>query len=98
MAARRSLGGAMRVAAAAFVALVRVPPTMVERVSSTRLYAGLQPLVTSISNLVPFALFDIVVGFVLVAYFALAVRDVVRGRGVWRRLGPIFARAIVWSA
>src|SRR6266545_1192554 len=47
------------VGAALGAAFVRLPPALVERVYSTHLYAGVQPLLTSLSNLMPFALFDL---------------------------------------
>ncbi len=43
-------------------------------------------------------MFDLVIVVVIVAYVALALRDVVRMRGWWRELWSILARAVVWSA
>jgi Protein of unknown function (DUF3810) len=83
---------------AAIAALVHVPASIVERLYARRIYAGLQPLVTSISNLVSFPLFDLLAALVVVAYVSLAVRDLVRIRGRWRALWSIVARTAVWSA
>ena len=49
------------VAAAIAAALVRLPPSIVERMYSAHVYTGVQPLLTSFSNLAPFALFDLLV-------------------------------------
>ena len=46
------------VATALAGALVPLPPTLVERLYSTRVYSALQPLITSASNRVPIALLD----------------------------------------
>jgi len=86
------------VAAATGAALVRLPPTMVERLYSAHVYAGVQPLLTSISNLAPFALFDVLVAIVAVSWIALGVRDLVRVKGRLRALALIVWRGIVWSA
>src|SRR6266511_3323129 len=86
------------VAAAAIAALVRLPPPLVERVYSTRVYAGLQPLLTSLSNLSPLALFDVLVLIVVPAFTGLAVRDLRRTRGWSRRIARLAQRALVWAA
>ena len=53
------------VAVAAVAAVAPIPPPFVERWYSRRLYASLQPLVTALSALVPFALLDVAVGAIL---------------------------------
>ncbi len=61
---------AWTVVAAAVFALVPVSPSFVERWYSTGLYPRIQRLLTPISNLVPFALFDLLTvgGLVLVVW------------------------------
>ena len=86
------------VAAAIGAAFVRLPPTFVERFLRARLYAGMQPLLTSMSNLAPFALFDLLVLGVVVSWFALGARDLVRVKGRVRALALIAWRGIVWAA
>ena len=86
------------VAAAVAAALVPLPPRIVEQLYSARLYAGLQPLLTSASNLMPLALFDLLLVATVGAWIALAVRDLVR---VHRRRVAIVLitwRTIVWGA
>src|SRR5438552_3302096 len=86
------------VAAAAGAALVPLPAAIVERLYSTRLYLGIQPLLTSLSNLAPFALFDGLVLVAAVSWIALSTRDVRSVKGRLRALAVIAWRAIVWSA
>ena len=86
------------VALAVGAALVPLPPAAVDRLYTARVYAWLQPLVTSLSNLSPFPVFDFVIGGLAAAWMAFAVRDLVctprRVRAVFR----ILARTVVWSA
>ena len=86
------------VAAAIGAAFVRLPPVFVERFYSARVYAGMQPLLTSMSNLAPFALFDLLVSGVVVSWFALGARDLARVKGRLRALALIAWRSIVWAA
>jgi hypothetical protein len=86
------------VAAAIGAALVRLPPSMVERLYSAHLYTGVQPLLTSLSNLAPFALFDLLVAAVAVSWIALGAHDFVSVKGRLRALVLIIWRSMVWSA
>jgi len=86
------------VAAAIGAAFLPLPAGMVERLYSAKLYAGAQPLVTSASNLTPFALFDLFVLAVSTSWIVLAARDLARVKGRIRALAVIAWRAIVWSA
>jgi hypothetical protein len=86
------------VAAAIGAAFVRLPPALVERLYSAHVYAGTQPLLTSLSNLAPFALFDLLVPGVVVSWIALGARDLVQVKGRLRALALIVWRGIVWSA
>ena len=79
-------------------ALAPLPPFAVDRWYSARIYAGIQPVVTSVSNLAPFALLDVFISVVGILWIVLAVRDL---RGAGRRLRAvrlIAARTVVWSA
>jgi uncharacterized protein DUF3810 len=86
------------VAAALGAAFVRLPPALVERVYSTHLYARIQPLLTSLSNLLPFALFDLLSLTLAVLWIGLAARDLVRVNGRLRAFALIVWRTMVWSA
>lgn len=86
------------VAAAAGAALAPLPPRAVERWYSARVYASIQPLVTSFSNLAPFALFDLLLAAIAVSWIALAARDLLRARRRWRGALRILARTMVWTA
>jgi len=88
------------VAAAAGLLLAPIRPAFVERWYSTGVYLRWQPLVTRVSNRVPFAVFDLVLAAVLIivlAIIALAVRTLKRGQG-WRALGTAALRLLTVSA
>ncbi len=86
------------VIAAAAAALVPLPATLVERVYSTRLYPALQPPLTSLSNLAPFALFDGLLLVVALSWIVLSVRDLRTVKGRLRAVVVILWRTIVWVA
>jgi hypothetical protein len=86
------------VVVAAIAALVPVPAAAVDRWYAGGVYAALQPLVTSISNLAPFALFDVLVAVVGIAWIARAFRDLWRRGGRRRGAVRIATRTVVWSA
>src|SRR6478752_4254496 len=79
-------------------AVLPLPAAAVQRWYAGPVYGTLQPLLTSASNLVPFALLDALIACVGAAWIALAVRDLKAPRQ--RRLGAlrIVIRTIVWSA
>ena len=83
---------------AAAGALAPLPAAAVDRWYSAGLYATLQPMLTSLSNLAPFALFDGLVALVAIAWLALAARDLRRPEAPLRRGLRIATRTIVWSA
>lgn len=69
-------------------ALAPIAPATVERVYSRAVYATLQPLVTSVSSLLPFAVFDVLMGFALVWLIVRCLRlRRVAGAQRWRALG-----------
>lgn len=75
---------------AAAAAIAPLPPQLVETAFSTRLYPSIQHVVTPLTNLLPIAVFDLL----LVAAFAIVVVQLVRGVGRARRerrVAPIFA-------
>lgn len=84
------------VAAAFAAALVPVPARIVEHWYSLRIYAQLQPRMTSASNLVPFALLDVVIAIVVALWIILAVKEAVRSGA--RAFPGIAVRSVVWSA
>jgi hypothetical protein len=86
------------VAAAVGAVFVPLPVALVERVYSTHLYPGIQPLLTSLSNLAPFALFDGLAIAVVLSWIVLGVRDLRSVKGRLRAAAVILWRAIVWSA
>jgi hypothetical protein len=81
-------------------ALTPVSSQFVERVYSNRLYASLQPALTSVSNLAGIALIDLLLVVTVAAWLLLAVRDFSRSPQESRRriLGRIGLRTLAWSA
>ncbi|MBI3403229.1 MAG: DUF3810 family protein [Acidobacteria bacterium] len=75
-------------------ALAPVPAMLVDRFYTRGPYRFLQALLTSASNLAPFALFDVLLIAVAVAWTVLATRDV-RRSGL-RGVVAIAARTLVW--
>ena len=81
-------------------AVAPVSARAVERVYSNGLYAWLQPRLTSVSNVVPFALIDVLILFIAAGWLALAGRDLIRAlRGGWAKSAArIGMRTLTWSA
>ncbi len=86
------------IALAALAAVVPLPPVAVDRLYTARVYAVLQPLLTSLSNLAPFSLFDAALGATVAAWIALAARDLVRTPGGPRGAVRVTTRTITWCA
>ncbi len=86
------------IAAAVLAAIVPLPAGAVDRLYTGRVYAMLQPLLTSLSNLAPFSLFDAVLGVTVAAWIALAVRDLLRAPGGMRGAIRVTTRTITWCA
>ena len=95
--ARTALRASVVVVAMA-AALLPLPPAAVQRWYAGPVYGTVQPLLTSASNLVPFALLDVLIACVAAAWLLFAVRDLATPPP--RRLGAlrIVIRTIVWSA
>jgi Protein of unknown function (DUF3810) len=94
----RHVGRIVVVAAAAGVAVVRLPAAPVERLYSNGVYAFAQPLLTTVSNQTRYALLDGLILVVAAAWLVQAVRDVVRSERFLRKIARILARTLVWSA
>jgi hypothetical protein len=86
------------VALAAGAALLPLPPAIVERVYSIRLYAAAQPWITRASNAAPFALLDPLIAAVLGAWMLTAIGDLARRKSWLHALGAVAARTLVWSS
>lgn len=86
------------VGVAAGAALVPLPPAAVDRWYSQRVYATLQPLLTSLSNAAPFALLDVLLSALALAWIGLAARDLLGARGRSRGALRIVVRTVVWCA
>jgi hypothetical protein len=76
------------IAGAAALALAPVPSPAVERFYSDGAYPVFQRWATALSNLVPVALFDLLVGAAALGWSGMLVRDLLR----WRRSGASAAR------
>ncbi len=85
---------------ALIAAFVPLPAQLVERAYSTSLYPVWQAFATSTSNVVPIALFDVMVIGVFAAWVTLMVLDVVRhrSRGWPPTILRIVTRTAVWAA
>jgi uncharacterized protein DUF3810 len=83
---------------AAVAAVLPLPPTLVERWYTARVYGTLQPVLTSISNLAPFALLDLFLGAIAAAWLTLAARDLRRASSRMRAVWPIAVRTLIWSS
>ena len=91
--------GMLIVAAAAAVAFAPLSPALVERIYSTSAYPRIQRILTSISNLVPFALFDVLLIASVAGWLIALGVDLVRDRGAWMRIAVrLVGRTLVWSA
>jgi hypothetical protein len=85
--------------AAAAAAVAPLPSALVERAYSTSLYPRLQRVVTSTSNLAPFALFDVLIIVTLAAWLIAIGVDLARHHGSWARIvARLVLRTIIWSA
>ena len=90
------------VAMAVAAAIVPTPSAAVERFYSTGAYPVIQRATTALSNLLSFALFDVLIVAVIGAWVACAVRDLRRARrgsgGVASAAVRIGGRTVVWAA
>jgi len=81
-------------------AVAPISPRAIERLYSQGMYAKVQPVLTSASNLIPIALMDPLIVLVAGAWMLLAGRDLMRGSRVgWgRTAAQIARRTLAWSA
>lgn len=79
-------------------ALVPLPPTVVERWYSAGVYAALQPRLTSLSNVVRFSLFDVLIVAVAALWILFAAGDLARAPNRLRGVLRILVRTIVGGA
>jgi hypothetical protein len=91
---------AVLVVLAVAAAVVPVSPRLVDRYFSSGLYPAIQPLLTGISNRVPFALFDVLLAGVGMWWAVRGAADLaaVRRRGARAALGSIVSRTLVTAA
>ncbi|HKT80826.1 MAG TPA: DUF3810 domain-containing protein [Vicinamibacterales bacterium] len=95
----KTLATSAVIAAAAALALVPIPPQTMERYSQT-FYPWIQTVLTGLSNLAPFALFDVLLVGVLVWWLWRLGFDVAtRRRGGWLRVtGRMVVRTAACAA
>src|SRR6478672_1059486 len=86
------------IAGALLAAVVPVPPALVERAYSVSAYRALQRPVTSLSNLVPFALFDALIVVALSFWIGAAAVDIARRAGWPRVIGRALLRTAVMAS
>jgi len=79
-------------------ALLPVPPSAVERFYSAGFYRALQPLLTSLSNRLPFPLFDALLVGLVVAWAGLAAHDFGRLQNAWLTSRRLLIRTATWGA
>ncbi len=80
------------------VIAVPLPNALVERWYSTGLYPPLQRVLTQFSNLSPFALLDVAIVGLPIAWAVLLVRDLRMSASVWTALGRWILRTVVAAA
>src|SRR4051812_48586033 len=83
---------------AAAAAVVPLPPGAVDRLYSAKVYATLQPLLTSLSNVVTVSLLDIAIVGVVVLWIVFATRDLLHTTSRIPAGLHIVARTVVWAA
>jgi hypothetical protein len=86
------------VACACAAAVLPIPAQSVERWYSAGLYPPLQRLLTSGSNLVPFALLDVLIVVLPIAWVAVAARDIFRSSHRLRAFATWIWRTAVGAA
>jgi hypothetical protein len=91
--------GVLLVVSAGAVAFAPLSPSLVERMYSTSAYIRIQRVITSTSNLVPFALFDVLLIATVAAWLIAFGVDLARHRGAWVRTAVrLVSRTGVWAA
>ena len=83
------------ICAALLFAIVPIPKVFVERFYSAFMYIHLQRVVTSVSNLVPFSLFDLLVIGIVAAWLIALAADIRRRKSAAAR---VLMRTMVWAS
>jgi hypothetical protein len=94
VAGRRAaaIAGGLAVLAAAAAAVAPPVPAFVERYYAQSFYPALQPRLTGLTNLVPFALLDALVAIALACLIVELVRGLRRPGRWWRRIARLTGR------
>ncbi len=90
--------GVAVVACALGAALVPLPPAIIDRWYSARVFAAVQPALTSLSNLVPFSLLDMLLAGLVTVWSVLSLDDVLNAPNRLRGLLRIIGRTVVGAA
>jgi hypothetical protein len=86
-------------AVAACAALLPLPAGLVDRFYANGAYRVLQPILTTVSNLTPVPLFDLIIVMAVAGWGGLALRDLRRSNRQWARAATrIVVRTATWSA
>jgi hypothetical protein len=85
------------VVVAALAAFVSIPPRLVERVYSARVYPVWQPIATRLSNLTPVAVLDVLIIVVLLSWIGALAVDL-RRRAWIAAIARAAMRTITWGA
>jgi len=93
---RLFLWGVVGIACAAFV--IPLPAVAIEQVYSGSIYPAVQRVLTSFSNLVPFALFDVLIVGLPVVWVTLAARDIAGSRRRLQTAGRWALRTLAAAA
>jgi hypothetical protein len=85
---------------AAVLAVLPMPPALVERYYSAAIYPAIQQVLTSLSNRVPFAVFDVLIGGAVAWLLLSAVRDLLGcgRRGLLRATAAVLGRTALTAA
>jgi hypothetical protein len=86
------------IVAAVGTAVLPIPPRIVEEYYSTPIYPAAQTLITRASNLVPIALFDVLIVALAGGWIAWTLQTVTRRTSWLRALAGIGVRTVVWAA
>ena len=92
--------GVMTIFIAGLVAVLPTPATLVEQLYSRRIYLAVQNILTPVASLAPFALFDFLLGAVVVGvvvHWVTRMRNVMRGHRLRVFLVTVFNTAVLMA-
>jgi len=95
---RFSLARGLIVAVAVAAAVAPIPAAAVDQVYAAGLYTRVQPVLTTMSNLTPVALLDVLIAVVTAVWIGLAWRDVRRAATRGGAALSILVRTATWTA